>query len=824
MRALLGWEAPEGWMEALRLRLKIGEGWLSVFLLMLIMLSTVWSVEVAHWVPKLPSLSWIALSGLAFGFLFAKMHFRGLVLHPLALVYGLGIVVWQTLSIMDLPEWDANFVNLVLRLNAWAYAARTGGINTDSLVFVFALVGLAWLIGYLSAWFVFRSHRVWWGVIPNGVAILTNLRYAPPSVAAWFVVYLFASMLLFIRLSFFLQEKKWAAARVRFSQHMSFSHLPMAVLVCAGILVAAWVTPAGAASVIASDVWQRVSLPWQNFQSDFGRLFASLSSPVEDSFGGFGRAMALKGPVSTGSKITMVVTAPEPHYWRATSYDTYVGRGWVNSDKSEIQVRPSVSLAFGRQYEQRKEITQTVSLRLIKDNIVLAAGQPLRVDQIALAETIKVPMFTIHLTDRSLDTSLPPDIRRNAERIRRSVGRARDDGTLVAGPSGEGPASLAADLPADVVVSKLVTSDPTTVTGVELMRLSPYPMDVVTLRLPQQNRKIQEYTVVSSVSTATERQLRTAGNYYPDWVLQRYLQIPSGFPSRVVELAQTVARDAANPYDKAVALQDYLRKLKYNQQIEMPPATVDPVEYFLFTSKEGYCDYYASAMVMMLRTLGIPARIATGFQPGEPDADKMTFVVRQSNLHAWPEVYFPRFGWIEFEPTAALSLLSRPTGGEADETSAPANSSEQTGEEMFEDPLLDDMLYNGEALAASQSSNLPWAAGLSMLLAIGILGALLWLLWQKGLSTLTLPLQVYEKMCRLAGFAGLGPQVSQTPYEYARSLGRGIPDSAADVEQIARAYTSIAFGRKRLVGESTEIESAWRRVRNRLLRKIVVRK
>ncbi|MDO8670858.1 MAG: transglutaminase domain-containing protein [Dehalococcoidia bacterium] len=821
MRALLGWESSEGWLGAIRERSKISEGWLSVFLLVVIMLSTVWSVEAANWVPKLPSLTFISLAGLAFGVIFAKLHFRGLVLHPLAIVYGLGIVIWQTLSVMDLPSWEGRFVDLVLRLNAWGYAARSGGINTDSLVFGFTLVGLSWLIGYLSAWFVFRSHRIWWGVVPNGVAILTNLRYAPPNVAAWFALYLFAAMLLFIRLTFFLQEKKWTALKVKFSPRMSYSYLPVAVVICGVILAAAWVTPVGTASVLASDIWQSRSSPWQNFQGDFSRLFASLSSSAEDSFGGFGHAMVLKGPVSPGSNVTMVVTAEESHYWRATSYDTYVGRGWVNRDTSEVQVRPSLSLAFGRQYEQRKEITQTVSLRLFKDNLVLAAGQPLRLDQIAVAETIRVPMFTIPLIDRSQDNGLPPDIRRYAAGIRRTVERARDDGTLAAG---QWPTILPIDLPPDVAVSKLVySSDASTLTGVELMRLSPYPMDVVDLRFPQQAKKVLEYKVVSSVSIATERQLRTGGSGYPDWVLQRYLQIPTGFPGRVGELAQSLTKDATNPFDKAIAIQDYLRKLKYNQRIEIPPANVDPVDYFIFTLKEGYCDYYASAMVMMLRTIGIPARVATGFQPGTPDSDKGSFVVRQSNVHAWPEVYFARFGWIEFEPTASIDPLPRPADDETAEPIVPVGSDQPTGDENIEDPFFDETL-SGDSSGQSQANTLSWTAGTIALLSLILTITLVWLLWQKGLSKLTLPFQVYEKMCRLAGFAGNGPLPSQTPYEYSRSLGLGIPDSASDVERIATAYTSIAFGRKRLVGESREIERAWRRVRNRLLRKIVTRK
>ncbi|MCL5960675.1 MAG: hypothetical protein M1358_15450, partial [Chloroflexi bacterium] len=266
---VLGLESADGLMAGIWRRSKPREGWLSVFLMVVVMLSTVWSVEAAGWVSKLPSLGWIALGAMAFGLLFAKLHIRALLLHPVALLYGLIVVIWQTMTIINLPTWDERFVDLVLRLNAWGYAARTGGINNDSLVFVFTLIALTWLIGYLSIWFVFRSHHIWWGVVPSGVAILMNLRYAPPNVTVWFLLYLFASLLLFIRLSFFLQERNWDESKVSYSSQMSLAYLPTAIMLCAVVLFVAWVTPAGAMSAFVSDTWHNVSGPWQDFQGDF---------------------------------------------------------------------------------------------------------------------------------------------------------------------------------------------------------------------------------------------------------------------------------------------------------------------------------------------------------------------------------------------------------------------------------------------------------------------------------------------------------------------------------------------------------------------------
>src|SRR5207237_7528723 len=101
--------------------------------------------------------------------------------------------------------------------------------------------------------------------------------------------------------------------------------------------------------------------------------------------------------------------------------------------------------------------------------------------------------------------------------------------------------------------------------------------------------------------------------------------------------------------DEAKAIETYLRQnYTYSTHIAQPPPGVDRVEWFLFQGKEGYCEYYASAMVVMLRTLGVPARLATGYAPGDYDPNTQTYTVKESAAHAWPEVYFPSYGWIEF--------------------------------------------------------------------------------------------------------------------------------------------------------------------------------
>jgi transglutaminase-like putative cysteine protease len=182
-------------------------------------------------------------------------------------------------------------------------------------------------------------------------------------------------------------------------------------------------------------------------------------------------------------------------------------------------------------------------------------------------------------------------------------------------------------------------------------------LDISTLIATPPLQAGESYQVRSMVSVPTAAQLRSSSIAYPDWVTDRYLQTPANLPNRLRDLAHEITRGSDNPYDKTVAITQYLRDtITYSDSIPNPPAGVDPLEWFLFTQKSGFCNYYASAEIMLLRSLGIPARLAVGFAQGEQGEDGTTFTVRHRDAHAWPEVYFEGFGWVEFEPT-----VSQPT-------------------------------------------------------------------------------------------------------------------------------------------------------------------
>jgi transglutaminase-like putative cysteine protease len=158
-----------------------------------------------------------------------------------------------------------------------------------------------------------------------------------------------------------------------------------------------------------------------------------------------------------------------------------------------------------------------------------------------------------------------------------------------------------------------------------------------------------EYTIVSSVSTASPNELRNASTDYPDGIAERYTQLPSSTPQRVEQYTTRLTKKADNPYDAARMIEQHLQT-NWNYSLDVPQPSGHVAADFLFEMEQGYCMYYATTMVIMLRTQGIPARFVVGYTPGQR-VDSNQWVVRGLDSHAWVEVYLPGYGWIRFDPT-----------------------------------------------------------------------------------------------------------------------------------------------------------------------------
>ena len=157
------------------------------------------------------------------------------------------------------------------------------------------------------------------------------------------------------------------------------------------------------------------------------------------------------------------------------------------------------------------------------------------------------------------------------------------------------------------------------------------------------------YTVESAVLDPDPGALSAAGTDYPEPVTERYLQTPEGVSSEFEEYTAELTAEADTPYETAAVIESYLRTSKdYSLEVDQPDGNV--AEEFLFEMDEGYCVYFATTMVQMLRAEDVPARYAVGYTSGQ-EVDDGEYVVRGLDAHAWVEVYFPGHGWVTFEPT-----------------------------------------------------------------------------------------------------------------------------------------------------------------------------
>ncbi len=324
----------------------------------------------------------------------------------------------------------------------------------------------------------------------------------------------------------------------------------------------------------------------------------------------------------------------------------------------------------------------------------------------------------------------------------------------------------------------------------------------------------REYSVISAIPAPTVAELRGAGEDYPQEITGGYLSLPA-IPDRVRDLAASLTAQAETPYDKALAIETYLHALEYDLEIPAPPPGEDVSDYVLFQTRRGYCDYYATAMTVMLRVVGVPARYAAGYAMGRYDYGRGVYVVARRDRHAWTEVYFPQYGWVEFEPTPYRTIFSRPSGR------APGPSSTTTS------PGSD----------ASTGKRSLWAGLLAVALAAlalgGVYGSALYALRaRRRLTTARLAQRLYGRMERWAGWLRLGALPGDTPLEFGERFGQALEargdwarGAAEETRAVARAYALACYaGRPPSAGDVGRASVAWARLQGKIWRLFIWRR
>ena len=313
----------------------------------------------------------------------------------------------------------------------------------------------------------------------------------------------------------------------------------------------------------------------------------------------------------------------------------------------------------------------------------------------------------------------------------------------------------------------------------------------------------------------------------------RYLQLPDNLDPRIPQLATTIIlhANASNRYDMAKAIESHLQR-EYGYSLEMKASGPDPLADFLFNVKTGHCEYFSTAMTVLLRTHGIPARVVNGFLPGEYNETAGAYTVRQSDAHSWVEVYFPETrSWVTFDPTPSAGRIEPVRTGLAAQLQKYGEALELlwfqyvVGYDKQEQRSLATSLHNqvfdygrliSNIIATSTgyvSANAPSVVtglivfGLTIVLAL--FGKRLWLWTRTGFARPSADgrshsnVQFYERLISLMEQRGVSRERHLTPLEFANTL------KSDEVLVVTRAYNRVRFGGQRLSAkEKKEVERA----------------
>ncbi|MBP0021558.1 MAG: DUF3488 domain-containing protein [Cyanobacteria bacterium SBLK] len=324
------------------------------------------------------------------------------------------------------------------------------------------------------------------------------------------------------------------------------------------------------------------------------------------------------------------------------------------------------------------------------------------------------------------------------------------------------------------------------------------------------------YTVVSDVLLRDRTQLGQAPTDYPDNIKKYYLQIPDAIRENVRQQAEVLLAKAnkpiANPYEKALFLAQAIKQnyeIRPDFQLE---EGADLAETFLFEYQGGYPDHFATVLTVMLRSLGIPARLSAGFAPGQFNPFTGFYLVRNTDAHSLTEVYFPEFGWLAFDPLPGREIV--PPSVEENETFGVLRQFWNWVAGWLPSPVTGLLAYiftrSLAAIAWVASRIWLFISGSAIGLFSGLIGAIAlafsawlaalrlrsWVRW-RNLAKLPPMERLYQQMLGILAAKGYGKHPAQTPLEYADSTREQLRSETAEIiAEISRAYSQWRYGEK----------------------------
>ena len=527
--------------------------------------------------------------------------------------------------------WNENWVglfnqmqldlsSLFVRLSRWQQGVWAGGAIQDDAIFVFFTGIMVWLVGGLVAWLARRYERGFLAALPAlwlvGVASMYGTVGRTP-----IIMTLILATALHLLLDQHARTLRWQRTGLDYNPAIFVDQAIYVLAASALIFSLAGLMPNLMVRPVA-DRYYRLYAPINTQVEALGeRLFPDLKATSRFRTGALATGLPNNFLLSGGPELSLTevmrvrtdepiidydpidfyeIPAPPGHYIRGGILSSYDGLGWRNPlGLSRVERAGDDTLYTTQIY--------TLTLQAQAEDPV---GQDAK-DKLAILGR-KLLKQDIFLTFNSLAIYAAPEPVRPAVAYRIEESAAGD------------PVALWANTP---------------------------------------NRRVNSYSIVSAIPAVSSNMLAAEPAFSRDELpagYELYLELPDTVTQRTRDLAQEITADLDSPFAKADAIETFLRQYEYDLSVAKPPDSVtDVADYFLFDLQRGYCDYYATAFVVLARLSGLPTRFATGFSPGLWNAAENTFVITEAEAHSWPEVYFPTYGWIPFEPTAGRPLLTR---------------------------------------------------------------------------------------------------------------------------------------------------------------------
>jgi transglutaminase-like putative cysteine protease len=755
------------------LQLRPAEGWLTLVMVMLLVVTLAWSLQDAAWVPvgqgSTDYLFWLALGGVGIEFIGAKAGLGRWRTHLVGvLVAGLVLPFVAGAAVLGAGRQPVDFANPLpiyqaagsVAYHVWADLIRDSRPFTSQYGHYHIVFGaFVWAAGMLAAGAVFSRRRPHDAVFVVGLLLLANMAITEHEQLQYLVVFSVAALSLLVRSHTFDEQVTWVRRRIGDPQAVSALYLRGGGSFVGVAVIAALFLTATASSAPLQGFWADVPQRLAGLTQWIQRIAPTGGNPRGLGTVGFGPTATTQGLWEPTNAVAFTAQVPPGELaqfkWRAGTYATYDGIA-------------------------RWDWGDTASLRR-------EAGAPL------LAKTGDDP--AVETGRREIRLKVTPDAFRDVTIVSPQAIESVDRPTIL----------------------RLTTNRFTSVEWTE--GSGSYN---VTALIP----------VIGGADGLTENRLRVAGRSYPADVVRSYLGVPDGslgpqslaIYDDVKRIAGEAGGPAGNAYDFALALQNYLRSSQFQYSNDVRDLVrehcsgLSSAECFA-TIRKGYCEYYATLMTLLLRHDGIPARIVYGFLGGTRQADG-TEVVTGAAQHWWVEDYFPGHGWVEFDPTGGdigrpQAIPSGPP--ETPRASLPAPSFR--GDERETDPLNG---ASGRPNSLGANGQGPIGPGpfiaIAILLLIGV-GALAFAARRRGPRRPMDPDVAWGSLGRLAARFGFGPRPAQTVYEYAGMLGEAVPTARVELSTVARAKVEVAYGRHELgVDRLRAVGEAYRRLRFALLR------